>query len=92
MEHGSRRRHLLQTGALGLAIGAFALPLVACGSANQTAALVKRAQCMRSHGVPNYPDPVFGHGGRVVERPLSFYGINADSPASLRAAKACRAD
>jgi hypothetical protein len=47
---------------------------------------------MRSHGVPDYPDPVFGHGGRVVERPLSFYGINADSPASLRAAKACRAD
>jgi hypothetical protein len=39
-------------------------------------AALKFAQCMRAHGVPNYPDPAF----RGIEKPLSVYGINSDSP------------
>ena len=31
-------------------------------SASQKAAAVKLAQCMRKHGVPNYPDPTYQNG------------------------------
>ncbi len=46
------------------------------------------AECMRAHGVPKFPDPVFPPGGGI-ERKLSP-GVNPDSPAFQRAAKACR--
>jgi hypothetical protein len=52
------------------------------------AAGLEHADCMRSHGVPNYPDPTYFHG-RPTERPLSNYGIDDQSPAFLSAAKAC---
>jgi hypothetical protein len=45
------------------------------------------AQCMRKHGVPNFPDPVFPSGGGV-ERP-SAPGLNRNSPAVQRAAVIC---
>jgi hypothetical protein len=45
------------------------------------------AECMRKHGVPNYPDPVFPPGGGI-ERP-NVSGLNLDSPAVRRAASAC---
>jgi hypothetical protein len=46
------------------------------------------AKCMRSHGVPNFPDPkvVSSHGGNQV---LYLPGINPQSPAFEAAAKAC---
>jgi hypothetical protein len=48
--------------------------------------MLKNAECMRRHGVPNFPDPIFGpHGG--VKTPTSK--INHDSPAFEAAAKAC---
>ncbi len=43
------------------------------------------AQCMRAHGVPNFPDP--GPGGYRV-RPLS--GINLQSPNAESAFNACQ--
>jgi hypothetical protein len=43
----------------------------------------KHAQCMRAHGVPDYPDPRFPPGGGVEE------GAGPDSPAFQAAAKAC---
>jgi hypothetical protein len=46
------------------------------------------AQCMRSHGVPNYPDPTFPAGGGVIDRGAPA-GINPNSPAFQNAAKAC---
>jgi hypothetical protein len=46
------------------------------------------ANCMRSHGVPNFPDPkvVSSHGGNQV---AYLPGINPQSPAFQAAAKAC---
>jgi hypothetical protein len=63
-------------------------------SAGQTAEAKARAlamsRCMRSHGVPNFPDPQFqsGPGGGVGIR-LSGPGINPNSPAFQAAQKAC---
>jgi hypothetical protein len=43
------------------------------------------ARCMRAHGVPNYPDPVFPVGGvwNVEMRP------DRSSPALQRVVRAC---
>jgi hypothetical protein len=53
---------------------------------------LKFAQCMRSHGVPNFPDPQIqsGPGGGIGVRiggPGS--GINPQSPAFQSAQRAC---
>ncbi len=58
-------------------------------SESQKLADLKYAECMRAHGVPNYPDPTYDKNGQQIEKPLSTYGINADSPAVQRASKAC---
>ncbi len=49
---------------------------------------LKFARCMRSHGVPNFPDPkVFSsHGGN---QQVYLPGVNAQSPAFQAGAKAC---
>lgn len=54
---------------------------------NVKVAMLKNAQCMRAHGVPNYPDPVFPPG-RGVE---SFIPSSAaaNSPAFQSAAQMC---
>ena len=46
--------------------------------------------CMRSHGVPNFPDPQFqtGPNGGIGVR-ISGAGINPSSPAFQTAQKAC---
>lgn len=54
---------------------------------SQKIALINHAACIRSHGVPNYPDPTFPAGGGI-ELFLGS-GINPSSPAFQRAAKAC---
>ncbi|HUB04867.1 MAG TPA: hypothetical protein VMA76_07350 [Solirubrobacteraceae bacterium] len=48
------------------------------------------ARCMRSHGVPNFPDPQFqtGPNGGVGVR-IGGAGINPSSPAFQTAAKEC---
>ena len=58
-------------------------------TASEKQADLKYAQCMRAHGVPNYPDPTYDKEGRKSEKPLSTYGINTESPAVQRALKAC---
>jgi hypothetical protein len=58
-------------------------------TASEKQAELKYAECMRIHAVPNYPDPAYDRNGRAIEKPLSTYGINADSPAVQRALKAC---
>jgi hypothetical protein len=46
--------------------------------------MLRHAECMRTHGVPNYPDPVFPRGGGIATL------VPPDnSPAFLSAAKAC---
>jgi hypothetical protein len=51
---------------------------------------VAQAHCIRRHGVPSFPDPVFGPAGFGVSVPLSP-GQDPDSPAIVRAEKACAA-
>jgi hypothetical protein len=48
------------------------------------------AKCMRTHGVPNFPDPTFqpGPNGGVGVR-IGGAGIDPSSPAFQAAAKAC---
>lgn len=64
------------------------LALTACGSSSKSAASrgyslgVRYADCMRSHGVPNFPDPSPGGG-------FAFQGVNASSPAFQSAQTTC---
>lgn len=46
--------------------------------------------CMRSHGVPDFPDPQFGSGGRVSIRIGSGAGIDPRSPQFEAAQQACQ--
>jgi hypothetical protein len=45
------------------------------------------AECMRRHGVPNYPDPKFPAGGGILLPKLA--GLNSYSPAVEQAAATC---
>jgi hypothetical protein len=49
------------------------------------------SQCMRTHGVPNFPDPKFGGGGKVSLRIGGGpSGIDPRSPQFRAAQKACQ--
>jgi hypothetical protein len=56
--------------------------------------LVKYAQCMRSHGVPNFPDPQMTNGGIGVPGGFSFdtsgRNLHQKSPQYQAAARACQ--
>ena len=56
-------------------------------SESQKLSMLKHAQCMRAHGVPNYPDPNIPSHGPILSVPPP--GINTDSPAFKGAAAAC---
>ena len=58
-------------------------------SASQKLAALRHAECMRAHGVPNYPDPTYDKNNAPIMQPLSNYGINEDSPGFLKALRAC---
>jgi hypothetical protein len=60
-------------------------------SAAQNAQALQFSQCMRSHGVPNYPDPSTstGTGAGAVHLNLQGTGIDMSSPTFQAAAKAC---
>jgi hypothetical protein len=51
-------------------------------------AALKHAECMRAHGVPNYPDPVFSNGG-VSQSSGGPGANNVQAPAFQQAQKAC---
>ena len=55
------------------------------GSESDKLAALKNAQCMRKHGVPDFPDPTF-HDGLIG---VDLGSINPQSPAFRNAAKAC---
>jgi hypothetical protein len=48
------------------------------------------ARCMRTHGVPNFPDPTFSTSGSA-KTASHLPGVNPDSPAFKRAVTACGA-
>jgi hypothetical protein len=50
--------------------------------------LLKFAQCMRSHGVPNFPDPPLG--GQSTPAPSKGAGIDPNSPQFQAAVNACQ--
>jgi hypothetical protein len=62
----------------------------AAQTAKAKAQALAMARCMRSHGVPNFPDPQFqsGPGGGFGIR-LGGAGVNPNSPAFQAAQKAC---
>jgi hypothetical protein len=47
------------------------------------------AACMRSHGVPNYPDPTFGPGGMVSQK-IDRRSVDPSSPIFHAAQKTCQ--
>jgi hypothetical protein len=55
---------------------------------------LKFSACMRSHGVPDFPDPEFSHGGGTVRIQLKGKGgaggIDPNSPQFQAAQKACQ--
>jgi hypothetical protein len=59
-------------------------------SATDNAKLVRYSECMRSHGVPGFPDP---SGGRLLLQVTkgSSTSLNPDSPQFKAAAQACKA-
>jgi hypothetical protein len=78
--------------AVALATASCAMALTACGSSathtsgsNRGVAGIKFADCMRSHGVPNFPDPSAGGGIQIN----SSSGINPQSPSFQSAQQAC---
>ena len=74
-------------------------PVSAAQLANVKQGALKMAQCMRSHGVPNFPDPkvTTGPGGRGIAVQIggapgsssSPRGLNPGSPAFQNAQKVC---
>jgi hypothetical protein len=56
-------------------------------SESQKLALFHFSECMRAHGVPNYPDPSFPAGGGI-ERP-QVAGLDENAPSVQRAAAVC---
>lgn len=65
-------------------------------SPQQTAAMqaqaLKFSACMRSHGVPNFPDPKFEGGGVRMTLHSGPGAINPQSPQFQSAQKACQGD
>lgn len=54
---------------------------------------LKFSQCMRTHGVPNFPDPTFSGGGvRMTLKAGGASGIDPNSPQFKDAQKTCRSD
>ena len=53
----------------------------------QIAAFLAFARCIRSHGLPNFPDPT--SGGQLTHQMLADAGINIQLPAVQLAADAC---
>jgi hypothetical protein len=53
---------------------------------------LKFSACMRAHGVPRFPDPNFGSGGKIAIRIDPSSGIDPRSPVFQDAQKACASE
>lgn len=90
--HGSSTERDSHPNSLSIALAAIScfLAIAACGSSGRPSTpaaggdpALKEAQCMRSHGVPNFPDPSPG-GPSVIPN-----WINPRAPAFQTAEAAC---
>jgi hypothetical protein len=95
VQHVSGNPPADQSGSLFQAADTACRHLLPGGGGRSTAAqqqVISRwlqiAQCMRAHGVPNYPDPQVS-GGRIVTG-LSAAGVNVNSPQFQAAEHACK--
>ena len=62
----------------------------AAQTAKAKAQALAMSRCMRSHGVPNFPDPQFGTGpGGGFDVRIGGAGVDPNSPAFQAAQKAC---
>lgn len=82
------------------------VPLAACGSSSPSSGTnaaatsngnkaLAFAQCMRSHGVSNFPDPTGGKFNLRVQRTpgsTNVNGVEVNGPAFRSAMNACKAD
>ena len=59
----------------------------AADTARMRSQALAMSRCMRSHGVPNFPDPQFGPGGVGIR--LNGSGLDPNSPAFQAAQRAC---
>jgi hypothetical protein len=76
------------------------LPIAACGSSGKPSntksasrgypQALQFSKCMRSHGVPNFPDPTPGSGGGVQLSIGPSSGVNPQSPAFKSAQQSCQ--
>jgi hypothetical protein len=57
--------------------------------AKAQAQMLKFSACMRSHGLPNFPDPKFSGGGAKLTLDGKGGGLNPNSPVFQAAQKAC---
>jgi hypothetical protein len=89
-----KRREVIMLAAITCAC---AIAIAACGSSGHSAgaassdssvraAELRVSECMRSHGVPNFPDPSTGGGGGFN---LNGTGISPQSPALRSAQQTC---
>jgi hypothetical protein len=63
----------------------------ASGQASSSSGSLAFSACMRSHGVPNFPDPVTGANGQAqVQITPGTSGIDPNSPAYQAANRACQ--
>lgn len=91
--------------AIAVAAVGCAIAVAACGSsgnsgsttANSSSPQFALAKCMRSHGVPGFPDPTSGPGGQgfsilksAGSSSVTIYRIAFSGPAFQAAQKACR--
>jgi hypothetical protein len=58
--------------------------------AKAQAQMLKFSACMRSHGLANFPDPVFSNGGAKLALGSKSNGLNPSSPVFQAAQKACQ--
>jgi hypothetical protein len=90
---------VLRIAAITAATAAMTFAAVACSnpspsapgsgsSSGTTAKLLAYAQCMRSHGIKDFPDPT--NGGLTVNIPGTGSDLNPTNPANQAAKQACR--
>ena len=90
------RDHAGDLGQSPFQVGAAGLPQAAAGrwsrekanhqiTPSEQSQYLKAAACIRSHGVPNFPDPTFSGGGVHI----AHQGLNESSPAFKAAVQAC---
>jgi hypothetical protein len=91
-----RRPQLRSALPIAFAVVSCAVALAACGSSgkpkggSRSAAAsvgIRYSECMRAHGVPNFPDPTSVGAGVQL---LGGAGVNTQSPAFASAQNACQ--